>query len=92
MKRLSTLTIGLMLAILLAAANATLTAQDPNCDKWCGCGETDQWGTRSGCGSSNGCFWVECTISRCGGDAFNDTCASPDWCENTGGGGGELCA
>lgn len=92
MKRMGNLTFGLVLALTLAAANISLAARDPNCDKWCGCGETDDFGTRSGCGSPNGCAWVECTISRCGGDAFNDICGSPDWCENTGGEGGEECA
>ena len=92
MKQFRNLMIGFALAVALAAANATLTAQDPNCDKWCGCGETDNDGDRQGCGSPEGCAWVECTISRCGGDSFNDSCGTPDWCENTGGEGGEMCA
>lgn len=73
---------GVLLCGLMAAANVSLRAQLPGCDKWCGYGSTVDFGTRSGCGSVDGCAWVTCQYPRAGCDEgpFNDKCGTPDWC------------
>lgn len=84
MKSTRTLLLGIVATVLLGGANVSLTAQDPDCSKWCGCSSTFSFGTRDGCGSSSGCAWVMCTHSRSGcGDTYNDICGTPDWCENS---------
>jgi hypothetical protein len=77
------LAMGVLAAALLGGANVSLTAQDPSCQKWCGCGSTSYFGTRSGCGSANGCAYVACTQPRWGcSDNYNDVCGTPDWCSD----------
>jgi hypothetical protein len=77
------LLLGLMTAAALGSANASVDAQD-GCYKWCGCGSSYAYGTRSSpqCSPPESCAWTACWYSRdgCWDGPYNDICGSPDWC------------